>query len=221
LGESNKRKAQEELVQKDALLKKAKKEEAVVVVSPTVVKIPKPVYAGGRKVVNLDALVDDIKEGESVRRMVIDDDIEDDDEKPVVVAVTSYKPTVIKKMEALLKEGVAKDYGVPRLQAMIARVYRTEWLMNYHQNGWKTTAYMTNFAEAHPLDTTLSWHGWKAEEIPQSEEAIKRGDFNNSYYTSVYEIGVEPGVIPFRVYKMVESDQVYNRNHLAYLNFGA
>lgn len=227
LGESNKRKAQEELVQKDALLKKQKKKEevvtayGVVVVTPrTVIKIPRPVSMGQRQV-NLDALVDDIKQGESAR--LVADDIEevDDGDKPVVVVVPTYKPMVIKKMEALLKEAVAKDYGVPRLQAMIARVYRTEWLMNYHQNGWKTTAYMTNFAEPHPLDATLSWHGWRAEEIPQSEESIRRGDFNNSYYTSVYEIGIQPGVLPFRVYKMVESDQVYNRNHLAYLNFGA
>lgn len=211
-GETNKRKAQEELVKKDVVLKKPKK-------NATVIALPKPVNLSERSHINIDELIDDIKEGETSRPVVK----EEEDEEGATVASTllTHRPTVLKKMEALLKEAVTKDYGVPRLQAMIARIYRIEWLMNYHQNGWKTTAYATNFAETHPHETSLSWHGWKAEEIVQTEESIRRGDFNNSYYTSVYEIGIEPGVIPFKVYKMTETDQVYNRNHLAYLNFGA
>lgn len=126
-----------------------------------------------------------------------------------------------KKMEAMLKKEIPKDYGVPRLHAMIARIYRTQWVMNYHQNGWKIPlTYMTNFSDLHRDDITLSANGWKAREVEQNSESLKRGDFNNSYFTSVYQEGVIPGVIPFKVYEMVETDLIYNRNHTAYIDFG-
>ena len=155
------------------------------------------------------------------------DEIEEieEDEVPVPVPVAVVVPlsnsaTVRKRMNELIKKEIPKDYGVPHLHAMLARIYRTQWVMNYHQNGWKTTDYATNFAEPHPGDATLSCHGWKAREIVQDEESVARGDYNNSYYTSVFVEGIEPGVIPFRLYEMVETDLIFNRHHTAYLDFG-
>ena len=157
------------------------------------------------------------------------DEIEDPDDdplspfpklKPIVVpALTST--SINKKLQELTQKQVPKDYGIPRLPSMLARIYRMEWLLNYHQNGWKTSTFMTNFADPHPNDGALSLYGWRAQEIAQSEEAVRRGDFNNSYYTCVYEEGVaatvkEPGFMPFRVYEMVETDQVYHRSHERY-----
>ena len=208
LNDCKKRKADQEIVQQDTLLKKMKPtKEKELLKKPIVYNLVRM-----DKHINIDQVIDDIV-------------ADDDNLRPVVVAtmpriVTMMKPSITKKMDALVKENVPKNYGIPCLQAMIARIYRTQWLMNYHQNGWKTPVYMTNFADVHPDEPSLSSHGWKAEEIPQTEESISRGDFNSSYYTSVYQIGIEPGVIPFKLYKMVETDYIYNKNHLAYLNFG-
>ncbi len=205
--ESKKRKAQEAL---------ADKKPGAPVKKPKLETIALPVHRPAAATYDIAQLIKDIPED------IVMDVIEEEEQRPVKACVPRIqeKAKVVQKMESLLKEGVPKDYGVPQLQGMIARIYRVQWLMNYHQNGWKTSEYTTNFADLHPDDESLSLHGWKAKEIAQTEESIKRGDFNNSYYTSVYQLGIEPGKIPFKVYEMVESDQIYNRNHLAYINFG-
>lgn len=135
-----------------------------------------------------------------------------------IIATPTTSTTVRKKLSEMCKKEMPKQYGIPSLQAMLARIARVTWIMNYHQNGWKSPSYATNFAETHPDDATLSRYGWKAEEIIQNDENLRNGAWNNSYYTSVFEEGVEPGMIPVRVYRMVETDQVYNKSHDTYRN---
>ena len=216
--ETKKRKAQVALAEQD-LAKKAK------------VSLPLSPLSNSGNSMKRSSLLYKNKKIEQAVVIVIDDgggdmivdEIEEIEEEDIVKGITPTIPlsmTIKKKMADLVKKEMPKDYGVPRLDAMIARIYRTQWVMNYHQNGWKTRDYMTNFADTHPSDDSLSLRGWRAREIIQSEVSIKRGDFNSSYYTSVFQEGIVPGVIPFKVYEMVESDHVYNRSHAAYSDFG-
>lgn len=168
--------------------------------------------------------------GELVKEIGITDEIEEDEEdddnveeeedslpQPLVIRQQT-SISINKKLADLCKKEIPKQYGVPSLQAMLARIARTTWVMNYHQNGCRNKSYITNFAETHPNDATLSRYGWKAEEIPQCEATIRAGAWNNSYYTSVFESSadIEFGTIPFRVYRMVETDQIYNKSHDVY-----
>jgi hypothetical protein len=156
-------------------------------------------------------LIDDIEEIEIERQEIRES------AKPVLIGRPVTTLTVRRKLDTLCKKQLPKQYGVPNLQAMLARICRTCWIMNYHQNGWKTPAYMTNFSDAHYTDPTLSLYGWKAEEIVQNEENIRQGVWNNSYYTSVYDSTLSrQGVIPFRVFKMTETSLVYNKSYARY-----
>lgn len=165
----------------------------------------------------------------------IDDIIEEIDEKESELKQSSTKKQVSlldatktsvvirRKMDEMLKrkkEGTfPKDYNLPRLDGMLSYVYQRAYLMNNHQNAWTDTTeeYMTKFSDASLVDHALSCHGWKAREIEQTQEALDRGDFNSSYFTSVFVEGIHPGVVPFRVFQMTATDQVFNRNHAAYL----
>ncbi len=109
------------------------------------------------------------------------------------------------------------QWGVPALQRMLAHIYRQEFVMNYHQNGWLAPEHALCFAEPHPNNPTLSRHGWRQREIPQTDEAVARGDFNSVYYATQFVHGPpQPGVLPFRIYETVECDEVYIRRHEHY-----
>jgi hypothetical protein len=163
------------------------------------------------KPIQLFPLLDDIEE-----IIEVEVDVEPVQFQPLVQSPAARVTANNKKIVTLAKNQLPKDYGIPRLQGMIARVYRIEWLMNYHQNGWKSSSYALNFSEASEQDASLSKYGWRAKEVPQCELSVKRGDFNNSYYSLVYTKGVQPGMMPFKVYEMVETDEIYNRNYLFY-----
>lgn len=153
---------------------------------------------------------------EDIEEIEIDKEREHKPSIGSIVARPVTTLTISRKLETMCKKTIPKQYGVPNLQAMLARICRTAWIMNYHQNGWNTPRYVTNFSDTHPSDANLSCHGWKAEEIVQNEESIRQGAWNNSYFTSTYQVGTGPGVIPFRVFRMVETDLVYNNSHAAY-----
>lgn len=154
----------------------------------------------------------------------IDDDIVDSEDEEIpkkslrvsIPSVTTQ--TSKKKLEELCRQPPPKDYGIPRVESMLARIYRIEWLMNYHQNGWKCADYATNFADVASHDSSLSRHGWKSNELLQDEAMVARGDMNNAYYSTVFLPGdPEPGIIPFRVFKSVETDRVFNRESNDYM----
>lgn len=167
-------------------------------------------------------IADDESE-ELLEDMIEDDDDEDPatippERRAPLIAMPTTSITIRKELTKMCNKTIPPQYGIPALQGMLARIARITWIMNYHQNGWRCPSYVTNFAEPHPSDATLSRYGWKGEEVLQNDENLRAGAWNNSYYTSVFEEGVEPGVIPMRVYRMVETDQVYNKSHDTYRN---
>lgn len=110
------------------------------------------------------------------------------------------------------------QWGVPSLQRMLAHIYRQEFVMNYHQNGWLAPELALNFGEGHEHQPALSKHGWRQKEVPQNAETLARGDFNCVYYATQYVHGTpQAGVIPFRLYETEECDDVYNRRHEYYV----
>jgi hypothetical protein len=129
-------------------------------------------------------------------------------------------PITDERVVELARREIPPAYGIPRHRAMLARIYRVEWLMNYHQNGWLSAdEYALNFGQLHERSHTLSKHGWRVREIEQSDEAVARGDFNSTYVTMRYTgegAWPEAGVMPFRVFVTEETDEVYNRRHEAY-----
>jgi len=118
------------------------------------------------------------------------------------------------KLRELAEREVPPGYGIPRVQAMLARIYRIEWMLNYHQNGWISPRYVMNFDEPSEHNYQLSKHGWKTREIAQTPESVARGEWNNAYNTFRYQHRVQAGLIPFRVYETVESDEVCNRQYV-------
>lgn len=143
------------------------------------------------------------------------EEIEDEKETPKSVSLPgATNQANKKKLEELTRRPPPKDYGIPRVECMMARIYRIEWLMNYHQNGWKYAEYANNFANT---IESLSCHGWHTIEMPQNEAMIARGDMNSAYFTSVFMEGEHrDGEIPFRVFKSVESDRIVNRHIRAF-----
>lgn len=171
--------------------------------------------------------------------LTIDDEIREADEKEMAVenidmdveGESAVQQTAVlprgteprkknaRQLEEIARRNMPPMYGIPLLPAMLARILRIEWLMNYNQNGWKDASYSHNFVECDSANRTQSKHGWKAREIPQTSENIKRGDFNNSYYMMTFPEGpIERGRIPCRVYAVSESDDIYNRNYQAYMD---
>lgn len=148
----------------------------------------------------------------------IEEDVIEEEKKILNVSLPgATNKATKKKLEELVRSPPPKDYGIPCAEGMLARIYRIAWLMNYHQNGWKCANYATNFAEPATLDTSLSHHGWKSIEVPQTTEMIARGDMNNAYFSTAFLPGdPEQEIIPFRVFRSVESDRVFNRDITAY-----
>jgi len=127
------------------------------------------------------------------------------------------RPLLNNKIVTLSERDIPPRYGIPLVPAMLARIYRIEWMINMHQNAWICSAYALNFDATHENNPLLSRHGWRSREIAQTEQSVARGDFNNAYYTQRYMPGVpRPGVIPFRVFETVETDEIYNRRHAEY-----
>lgn len=154
----------------------------------------------------------------------IDDDIDSFDqqeEAEVDAEKTSrfmYRPRItsdegLKRLATAKVQPKDQFYGIPQLNAMLARIYRMEWLVNYHQNGPKDPSYKTNFFERSPT-TGLSIHGWEASEIFHDIESYRNGSFNNTYYTSIVHQQQQKDSknLPCSVYTISETNQVHNRN---------
>ena len=145
-------------------------------------------------------------------------------QQPIVGSSSSkplgITPIIDKKIVNLSKrKNIPPHYGIPEIDKMKARIYRIRWILNYHQNGWLSTEYSMNFDSPHPENHHKSLHGWSSREIPQTTEAIRRGDFNNAYYTFRYHGGpVVPGVIPFSIFETSETDNVYDRSYKEYFS---
>lgn len=181
-----------------------------------------------RLALNIDAIVEECMTRTSATATTVinleEDEIEEEEEieekktgKKQLSLPGATNQATKKKLEELVRNAPPKDYGIPRAESMLARIYRIGWLMNYHQNGWKCADYATNFAEPATLDTSLSHHGWKSTEVLQGAEMIARGDMNNAYFSTVFLPGdPEQDAIPFRVFKSTESDRVFNRDITVY-----
>jgi hypothetical protein len=117
----------------------------------------------------------------------------------------------------LSKKTRPPQWGVPSLQRMLGHIYRLEFVMNYHQNGWLAPEFALSFAEGDERQPALSKHGWRQREVPQTAETVARGDFNCVYYATEFAHGPpRPGVLPFRLYETTECDEVYCRRHEYY-----
>jgi hypothetical protein len=139
---------------------------------------------------------------------------------PTATAVANITPIIDKKIVNLAnRKNIPPHYAIPYVNQMRARIYRIRWIMNYHQNGWLSTDYSMNFDCVHPENPGKSLHGWTSNEILQTEDNIRNGAFNNSYYTFRYCGGEPvPGKIPFRIYETSETDNVFDRHYRSYFS---
>jgi hypothetical protein len=159
---------------------------------------------------------------------VLDDSIEEEEEEGMDVETVGRHDTVPRPSQPTFnRDGVQQlrnkqlpvNCGVPTLEQMLARLYRCEWLLNYHQNGWcQPQIYSHNFGDRHENDPTRSCHGWQLEEITQTPENVARGVFNNTYLyvQPLPHKECQPGQLPFRAYEVTESDHVYNRQFMCF-----
>jgi hypothetical protein len=155
----------------------------------------------------------------SKEEMEEEDEIEEMEEENETKKPSAFEPprfTNKKHLDTLVKRGMPPMYGIPPLNGMLARIYREEFLLNYYQNGWKEPRYKSKIFECDRVNTNLSKYGWKAREIQQNDESIKRGDFNNNYYAAFFKEGVEKGRIPYYLYEIEETDDICNRNPQLY-----
>ncbi len=139
---------------------------------------------------------------------------EEDDTTPNSFELPRF--TNKKHLDMVIKRGMPPMYGIPPLNGMLARIYREEFLLNYYQNGWKEPRAKSKIFECDDVNTKLSKYGWKAREIPQTDESLQRGDFNNNYYASFFKEGIEKGRIPCYLYEIEETDDICNRHPQLY-----
>ena len=137
------------------------------------------------------------------------------------VGEKDVKPLLDERIVKLADREIPPRYGIEDAKQMLARIYQRRFMLNYHQNAWIDPHYALSFDERHDTFPFLSKHGWRSEEIRQSEEAIARGDFNNCYHAQrfVPREDAAVGEIPFRVFTVSETSEVYNRRHAEY-SFG-
>jgi len=113
---------------------------------------------------------------------------------------------------------IPPKWGMPTLAGMIARIYRIQFIMNYHQNAGLVSDYALYYDEPHENHHYLSKHGWCTVEIKQTPENIRRGDFNNAYFLFRKEKDFVPGLIPFEIFETHETDHIYHREFNEYFS---
>lgn len=82
---------------------------------------------------------------------------------------------------------------IPVVVAMKARITRMNWTVDYYLNGWKTTAYETNWFEH---DGESSKHGWTAIDVTETHE----GSPVSQYLYAKYEVPNRKGTTSAPVY---------------------
>lgn len=108
---------------------------------------------------------------------------------------------------AKAKTVIPANFGIPEEAEMLARVQRTQWLLQYSQNGWIHEKHALNFGESALLDPTLSLWGWRLLERTQNEESFANGDMNSGYlWHRFHEQGA--GLVPVKLYRVEESDRI-------------
>ena len=129
------------------------------------------------------------------------------------------KPLLDKRIVTLSQREIPPRYGLEDAKEMLARIYQRRFMLNYHQNGWIDPRYALSFDERHETHPFRSKHGWRSEEIEQTDATIARGEFNSCYNAQRYNAEAGLGEIPFRVFTVKETSDVHNRRHAEY-SFG-
>jgi hypothetical protein len=124
------------------------------------------------------------------------------------IGATKQQQAFLKKLS---NKEIPKNYGIPTITAMKARIYRTHWILEYFQNGSISSKYIKNQANTSNMDPSLSQWGWIC--MPLENPSIE--NYNSSYYVSVFNENYDKssGGMPLKLYTMVETDNIYDREN--------